>query len=91
MLIMRLIIRANYSENISWGIIDEEVFVFDEMSRNIYLFRGLEKEIWLLLENHKKIDNINVLRYNHNIEDIIHFIERLVKWNLIKMECGYEE
>ena len=35
-----------YSPSISWGEINDEVFVFGELNGNIYLFRKLEREIW---------------------------------------------
>ena len=38
--------KLAYSSSVSWGEINDEVFVFNELNGNIYLFKKLEREIW---------------------------------------------
>lgn len=58
-----------YSQCISWGEINNEVFVFDELSGNIYLFREVEREIWKLIKQRNAISSIvSLMQKNYNTD-----------------------
>jgi len=81
-----------YTNNISWGIIGDEVFVFNEENDKIYLLKGIEKDIWLLLRNQSYVRTIiQQLSNSSNIDEIVVeanvfiSINKLIKTKLL---CG---
>ena len=53
-----------YSEHISWVCLAEEVFVFDEITKKIYILKGIQKEFWLLIDGKKSIDHLIIEMHN---------------------------
>lgn len=84
--------KIYYSKNISWTLLVDEIFIFDEETNEMFLLRGIMKEFWLLIsktENYNEI--INTLAMKNNFEkDIYNKIlsktKELCNKNLIIME-----
>ncbi|MNO42839.1 hypothetical protein D3C76_330400 [compost metagenome] len=79
-----------YSKNISWVLLGDEVFVFDEITDKIYLFKDLSKEFWLLIQKNKRLaDIIFQLAEKYNVDflriknDITKLAAKFAKNNLI--------
>lgn len=90
---MNSIDRISYSENISWTLFDDEVFVFNEITNEIFLLKGIMKDFWLLLSMTENFDEINIMlakKYGEDIVDIsvkmIQKIRKMLNKNLIVME-----
>lgn len=82
-----------YSQNISWGEINDEVFVFDESNGSIYLFKGMEREIWNLIRQRYTISSmIDFLRKHFNVDEekTLKVITKFQKGNLVK-RLNYEK
>lgn len=47
-----------YTDNISWTLFGDEVFVFNELTNDIYLLRGVEKELWVSLDKEEMLSEI---------------------------------
>ena len=78
---------VTYANNISWGMINNEVFVFDEEIKKIFLLKGVEKDIWLIIENNNQIADITDLLLKSgliNDNKIFEIIEKLVRKNLVR-------
>lgn len=60
---------VKYADYISWTLLDNEVFVFNEVDDSISLLRGIQKEFWLLLEKDTKLTEIiSVLSAKYDME-----------------------
>ena len=76
-----------YSPCISWGEINNEVFVFDELHGGIYLLRKVEREIWKLIEQrHTKASIVDSVQKNCNVEvdKILKIIAKFQEEGLVK-------
>lgn len=79
-----------YSKHISWSLIKDEVFVFDEIIDKIYIFKGLYKEIWLLLNEinsfkdiTSKLEEKYVGDQSVMVNDITNILDKFTKNNLL--------
>ena len=70
------ITNIRYSENISWTMLGDEVFIFNEITNEIFLLKGLMRDFWLLL-----------LKY-HNINEIISLLVFQNKCDLNSIESN---
>jgi hypothetical protein len=82
-----------YANNISWTTLDNEVFVFNEITNELILLKGLYKDFWLLLSTHSNLSEIiNILIVMHKndssqIKDkVINKVSSLFNQNLIMKE-----
>lgn len=80
---------CNYSKHISWVLLAEEIFIFDEMTNKIYLLRDIQKEFWLLIDGKKNIADIITETYNLtslSIEEIKKLLNKfIIKMNKKKL------
>lgn len=90
-------IQLCFSRSISWTIIDDEVFVFEEVMGNVYLIKGLLKDFWIMLSNnvkYKEIVNRLTLKYqkeNDEIEKILsNKLEKYIKESIIVKDRNCE-
>ena len=51
----------DYNECVSWGVIGDKVFVFNEETKDIFMFANLTKEVWLLIKSVKEIDQLEMI------------------------------
>ncbi|KWX75485.1 hypothetical protein AMQ84_17855 [Paenibacillus riograndensis] len=79
-----------YSKNISWTLLSDSMFVFDEITNKMYLFKGLSRDFWLLIQNNSNIsDVIKKLAETNNVEytfmenKVVQITNKLVKKNLL--------
>lgn len=79
-----------YSKNVSWVVLSDYVFVFDEITNTIYSLADISKDFWLLIQNNEVLlDVIQELTERYDVEydiiksDIVEFTEVLVKNNLL--------
>lgn len=84
-------IFINYTKNSSWVLIDDEIFVFDEIINKLYVYRKLAKDIWLLIGKEHNISNIifqlkDKNQYNDDMMEmkVFHYIEKFKNNNLIE-------
>lgn len=78
---------VKYSKTISWGVIKDEIFVFKEDTRNIYLLKNLDKHIWMAVGSASKMPEIikQIQRSDPCSDDEIHRrIEKLVNKDLLR-------
>lgn len=47
-----------YAKDISWTLLDNEVFVFNEKTDKIYVLRGMAKDFWMLISQYNDIEHI---------------------------------
>lgn len=83
-------LRIFYSKNISWALVGDQVFVFDEIRNTINLLVDISKDFWLLIQyNDDLLHIINELTEIYNADyvdikdDILHFVEVLANENLL--------
>lgn len=79
-----------YPKSISWTLLNDNMFVFDEITNNTYLLKGLSRDFWLLIEENNIFpDIVKMLSEKRDIEysvmenDIVQLTKKLVKNNLI--------
>ncbi len=82
--------QISYSPNISWTLLGDEIFVFNESTDNIYVFKNVTKDLWLLIQETCEISAIISWlssTYKHSYSDmqnkILNQIELLLKNDLI--------
>lgn len=82
--------KVNYNECVSWGIIEEKVFIFNEESKDIYVIKDMMKDIWITVNYEKRIENIIYIINKDKSEDvsekIMRIVDNLVKKDLLKWE-----
>ncbi len=90
-----LICNVDYKKNISWGKIDNEIFVFNESTQEIFVLKGFNKDLWLTIEKKKAIKDIysilNVIYTNNTnnlLFDIIKQINRLFEQGLLEVSSN---
>lgn len=79
-----------YPKSISWTLLNDNMFIFDEITNNTYLLKGLSRDFWLLIEENNIFqDIVKMLSEKRDIEysvmenDIVQLTKKLVKNNLI--------
>jgi hypothetical protein len=82
-----------YANNISWTTIGDEVFIFNEITNELFLLKCLFKDFWLLLSTHKNlreiIDMLTAMHKNdssHLNDKVMHKVNMLLNQNLIVEE-----
>ena len=76
--------KLKYTRNISWQILKEEIFVFDEITGNIHILKGVSKSCWLYIDMNLSIQEI--------IEKIkIEYTENDIENKVEKILAGYVE
>lgn len=82
--------NISYSQNISWNLIKDNLFVFEEITNQTYLLKGLSREYWILIQHNNDLrDIIKTLAEFSNKEysvienDVIQITNRFVKNNLL--------
>lgn len=91
---MSYINKISYSKNISWTVLDDEVFIFNEITNELSLLKGIMKDFWLLLSNTESFDEIITILTTEYTEEnteiisnrILRKIKELVNKNLITTE-----
>lgn len=76
-----------YSSSISWGEINDEIFIFDELNGNIYLFKNLERKIWKLIEERMTILSLIDLmqkKFDVDVEKTLKVIVKFQEKNLVE-------
>jgi len=48
----------NYSKSISWVVLDNELFVFDEKFNEIIMLKGAIKKFWMLIDGKNSLGQI---------------------------------
>lgn len=84
---MNNINKIRYSENISWVLLIDEVFIFDEITNELYLLKGIMKDFWLLLSKTESFNEITTMlatKYNENAENITAKVLRKIRELRIK-------
>lgn len=82
-----------YADNVSWVLLQDEVFVIDEITRNIYLYRNLSKEIWISIQRNNNLNKIVeqlAQKYNDDVfdmqKDTQEIIHKYLRNNIIRLE-----
>lgn len=82
--------KINYPKNVSWNLLKDSMFVFEETSNKTHLLKGLSKDFWLSIQTTNDLSEIiENLAKNHNIElsimesDINKIVARFMKNNLL--------
>ena len=79
--------KLAYSSSVSWGEINDEVFVFNELNGNIYLFKKLEREIWKQIKEGSTISFLLDFMQNKfgvDTEKTLKVIAKFREKNLVK-------
>lgn len=64
--------HIKYSKTTSWTTIQNDLFVFENLYDQAFIFRGLRKELWFLIQKHPIItDAISVLKQLGYEEDAL--------------------
>ena len=79
-----------WASNISISVVGDDLFVFDEITNNVFLYREIKKKCFLLIENSHNINDIlKTLKLNskegNTLEDrvISSFIEKCIELGLL--------
>ncbi|GEM_PF-5277297 len=90
---MEIINKIQYSKNISWTLLGNEIFIFDETTNELTLLKGIMKDFWMLLSKTESFDEIITFlstKYKDNkeriSEKIIIKIKELTRKNLLIVE-----
>lgn len=85
--------KIRYSKNISWTLLCDEIFIFDEITNELTLLKGMLKDFWILLlktDNFDEIITTLSTKYKNDEEEIIKEviikIKELRRKNLIVVE-----
>ena len=77
-----------FAKHISWCEINNEVFVFNELNGNIFLFKSAQREIWKLIDSSNTILSIIGLaknEYTINPEKAIEIIQKFHNKGLVEV------
>lgn len=57
-----LIMKINYSNHISWQLLNNEIYIIDEITQKIYILTDVAKEFWILINGGYTVEEIiNIL------------------------------
>lgn len=73
---------------ISWSLLCNEIFVFNELSGEITVLRGFSKDLWLFLEqNQDRLEAINYVmdKYSISFEKVNGKIKYLLNQKILIM------
>jgi len=81
----------NYTENISWVLLDDIVFVFEEIDNMMYVLEDIAKDFWLMIQD--KIDFSSIIQklseiYDAEVEviqdDMQEFVSMMISKKIIQ-------
>lgn len=84
---------VDYAEYVSWTRINDEVFVFDERTDEICIYKGAKKVVWLLVEECTTIGEIldrGARQENITEEHILKALAFFANNHLIVLEKKHE-
>ena len=71
-----------YSQNISWGKVEKEVFVFNEETHKIYLLRDYLADFWISVSSQKCVSDI--IQDLSSVYNISPSIERKIQHSVMR-------
>ena len=77
-----------FPDYISWSLLCNEIFVFNELSGEITVLRGFSKDLWLFLEqNQDRLEAINYVmdKYSISFEKVYGKIKYLLNQKILIM------
>jgi len=79
---------VKFSDKISWQYLDDKIFVIDEITENVTIFKGVSAEIWSIISCSEfgvcEVEKLIVkLSSTFNTENIISRIESMIKKKLL--------
>ena len=77
-----------FPDYISWSLLCNEIFVFNELSGEITVLRGFSKDLWLFLEqNQDRLEAINYVmdKYSISFEKVSGKIKYLLNQKILIM------
>ncbi len=83
--------NIKFPEHISWTKLNNRVFVFNEITNDVYMLKGIQKDVWLFIE--QKYDFNKILhelseKYDielHKVQDkLIKIIESYLSKNILE-------
>ena len=77
-----------FRDYISWSLLCNEIFVFNELSGEITVLRGFSKDLWLFLEqNQDRLEAINYVmdKYSISFEKVNGKIKYLLNQKILIM------
>lgn len=77
-----------FPDYISWSLLCNEIFVFNELSGEITVLRGFSKDLWLFLEqNQDRLEAINYVmdKYSISFEKVNGKIKYLLNQKILIM------
>lgn len=77
-----------FPDYISWSLLCNEIFVFNELSGEITVLRGFSKDLWLFLEqNQDRLEAINYVmdKYSITFEKVNGKIKYLLNQKILIM------
>ena len=76
----------SYSSNISWVKIENEVFVFNEISKDVYLFKNKERKVWDLIKCNLSKECLFALMEKESVasEEVLQILDMFYKNGLIE-------
>ncbi|MBU5310667.1 PqqD family protein [Tissierella carlieri] len=90
--------KIYYSKNISWQLIDNQIFIIDEVTKKEFTLKEIGKEFWILIKSHNLYKEIvEILSEQYDVandiitSDLKEFVEDLISKKLLtKGEDCYE-
>lgn len=86
-----------YSDNISWQLLDNKVYVIDEITKKIYILDRVGKDFWMLVKNNSFEETVIILSKKYNvsldiiIKDLDEFKDNLLSSKLLIKGDNYNE
>lgn len=77
-----------FPDYISWSLLCDEIFVFNELSGKITVLKGFSKDLWLFLaESQDRLEAINYItnKYNISFEKVNEKIRYLLNRQILIM------
>jgi hypothetical protein len=93
-----VVMKIYYSKNISWQLIDNQIFIIDEVTKKEFTLKEIGKEFWILIKSHNLYKEIvEILSEQYDVandiitSDLKEFVEDLISKKLLtKGEDCYE-
>lgn len=83
-----------YSDHISWQLLDNVIYIIDEITRETYSLQEVAKDFWLQVKDNQSIEKIvEILAVKYNVStdvitsDINEFKNSLLSKKLVKEVC----
>lgn len=79
-----------WASNISVSVVASDLFVFDEVTNNVYFYRGIKKACFLLFRDNHNLDNVAEIiaddykqKYVETASWIKNFVDQCLKIGLL--------